>query len=85
MRSGYCYYSVHVIGLNLHQSDYIFFADFNMTSHKLIVFKSVVWKKGDERFRKIAILGLGVESKHIYFFTIFTCITILRLPKGIRN
>ena len=40
-----------------------FFFGYNMTSHNLIVFKSVVWKKGDElEFPKNAILGLGVGS-----------------------
>jgi hypothetical protein len=39
-----------------------FLIGYNMTSHNLIVFKSVVWKKGDESFRKNAILGLGVGS-----------------------
>ncbi len=39
---------------------FFFFIGYNMTSHNLIVFKSVVWKKGDECFRKNAILGLGV-------------------------
>ncbi len=34
---------------------------FNLTSQYYIVFKSVVWKKGDGRFRN-AILGLGVGS-----------------------
>jgi len=33
---------------------------FKMTSQYYIVFKSVVWKKGDESFRINAVLGLGV-------------------------
>ena len=35
---------------------------FKMTSQYYIVFKSVVWKKGDESFQINASLGLGVES-----------------------
>ncbi len=36
---------------------------FNLTSQYItIVFKSVVWKKGDESFRINAVLGLGVGS-----------------------
>ncbi len=30
-----------------------FFIGYNLTSHNLIVFKSLVWKKGDESFQKI--------------------------------
>jgi hypothetical protein len=36
--------------------------NFNLTSQYYIVYKPVVWKKGDESFQKNAILGLGVGS-----------------------
>jgi hypothetical protein len=38
------------------------FFGYNSASHKLIVFKSVVWKKEDKSFQKNGVLGLEVGS-----------------------
>jgi hypothetical protein len=43
---------------------FYFFICYNTTSHNLIVFKSVVWKKGDESFRKCHPgFGCGIEPR----------------------
>ena len=58
---------------------FFFFIGYNRTSHNLIVFKSVVWKKGDESFRKCHPgFGCGIEPRSSC--TGVVCATMCAIP-----